>query len=299
MKCLGNILFYKIMVCGCFLFLFAKAATAQRFDTLYVHFEYDKSFLTSEAKTGIDGFFSRTLRTGSIQSITLSGHCDSIGNHAYNDSLSMARVFSVRQYLYTKGAPDRIINDLKGWGKRLPAYENNTDENRALNRRVEIVLKSLPHKNVVSVPRETETPSSPAPSAGISKFVKDTTTKAGDQLVLKGLLFIGGRHFPLQISLPILEELLKAMQDHPTLNIEIQGHVCCAQNTDGYDSDTQTHDLSVRRARFVFDYLRVKGIDASRMRYKGFGSSQKIYPLEETEEQQTANRRVEIKILSK
>lgn len=281
------------------LMLMGKAVAAQRFDTLYVHFEYDKSFLTSEAKTSIDGFFSKALRTGAIQAITLSGHCDSIGNHAYNDSLSMARVFSVRQYLYTKGAPERIITDVKGWGKRLPAYENNTDDNRALNRRVEIVLRSLPHKNMASLPREPGTQSPPLPSAGISKFVKDTTTKAGDQLVLKGLLFIGGRHLPLQISYPILEELLKAMQEHPTLTIEIQGHVCCARNGDGYDSDTRTHDLSVRRARFVFDYLKVKGIDAARMSYKGFGSSQKVYPLEETEEQQTANRRVEIRILSK
>lgn len=45
------------------LMLMGKAVAAQRFDTLYVHFEYDKSFLTSEAKTSIDGFFSKALRT--------------------------------------------------------------------------------------------------------------------------------------------------------------------------------------------------------------------------------------------
>lgn len=297
MKYLIYILYPWPSLSICFSILFTSNVNGQQLDTLYVHFDYDKSFLTSKAKGDIDGFFSRILRSGSIQTITLAGHCDSIGNHGYNDSLSMARVFSVRQYLYTKGAPERILTDLKGWGKRLPVYENTTDENRAFNRRVEIVLKSLPHKNVVSSPR-SETPPAP-PSPGISKFVKDTATKTGDQLVLKGLLFFGGRHFPLQISLPVLEELLQAMQEHPTLRIEIQGHVCCAKNGDGYDSDTRTNDLSVRRARFVFEYLRGRGINAERMTYKGFGSTQKKFPLEENDEQQTANRRVEIKIISK
>jgi OOP family OmpA-OmpF porin len=67
----------------------------------------------------------------------VEGHTDSIGNDAYNQSLSQRRADSVRDYLSTHGvSPGRLQS--KGYGESQPVADNSTDEGRALNRRVEL-----------------------------------------------------------------------------------------------------------------------------------------------------------------
>ncbi len=55
--------------------------------------------------------------------------------------------------------------------------------------------------------------------------------------------------------------------------------------------------LSKDRAQAIFSLLARGGIHPSRMTFKGFGASQKKFKEERTEQQRSANRRVEIKIL--
>lgn len=292
--------------------LWTKAAAQQlQQDTVYVYFDFDKSNLTEAGKKSIDSILSYVIQTAFLKGITLTGHCDSVGNNPYNDSLSVARVSTVRAYLYTRGATDRLITELRGYGKRLPRVENSSDENRSLNRRVELIVNSLPNpkfKKEVQAstppPPKQETVSQPPPPkpdpVSIQEFVKDKDRKVGDRMVLKNLNFIGGRHFPINSSVRVLDELLQVMRENPTLRIAIEGHICCERDDiDGVDIDTGTRDLSVQRAKFVYDYLKGFGVGASRMEYRGFGSSRKLFRLEETEAQQLANRRVEIKIIDK
>jgi outer membrane protein OmpA-like peptidoglycan-associated protein len=89
-------------------------------------------------------------------------------------------------------------------------------------------------------------------------------------------------------SYPVLDGVYEALRDNPGLAIEIQGHTC-AIGTDEYNMG-----LSQRRANTVFDYLKDKGIDASRMTTKGFGESQPI-DSNQTKEGRANNRRVEFK----
>ena len=50
----------------------------------------------------------------------------------------------------------------------------------------------------------------------------------------------------------------------------IQGHVCCTQNSrDAVDKKTQKRNLSVARAKYIYDYLARKGVDKKRMKYVG------------------------------
>jgi flagellar motor protein MotB len=50
----------------------------------------------------------------------------------------------------------------------------------------------------------------------------------------------------------------------------IQGHVCCTQNSrDANDRKTKKRNLSVARAKFVYDYLVKKGVNPKRMKYVG------------------------------
>lgn len=301
---------FLTILCGLFIF----QGKAQNFDTLYVHFEFNKSFLAPKAKVSIDSLFTKVMQLGYLKNIAVTGHCDSIGNDEYNDSLSIARVAAIKEYMFEKGATEKLFTEQRGFGKRKPIIENSTDQNRLLNRRAEIIIKSVPKPGVTASqpppPKptappvaKTNPPKPPPPPkefATIYDFVKDTETKTGDSLVLKNLNFIGGRHYPIQSSFATLEELLQVMRDIPSLNIEIQGHICCEVNGgDGVDTDTGTRDLSIQRAKFVYDYLKGNGIGPDRMLYTGFGSSRKLFVQELNEAQQLANRRVEIKIIRK
>ena len=133
---------------------------------------------------------------------------------------------------------------------------------------------------------------------------KDTATLAisnievGKSFVLENMNFYGGRHVLLPKSNKTLKLLLNTLKANPALEIEIQGHICCERTGDGMDIDTHTLDLSVNRAKAIYDYLVKSGIDPSRLSYRGFGSSRKLV-LEFTEADRTTNRRVEVKVLKK
>lgn len=68
--------------------------------------------------------------------IELSAHTDDQGSTAYNNRLSQKRGESVKNYIVLKGiAPERI--QAIGYGKTRPLVPNDSEEHRAMNRRVE------------------------------------------------------------------------------------------------------------------------------------------------------------------
>jgi outer membrane protein OmpA-like peptidoglycan-associated protein len=71
--------------------------------------------------------------------ILIEGHTDNVGSSAYNDQLSTRRAESIRFQLAALGvASDRMTTI--GYGKDFPIAGNDTDTNRALNRRVEVYI---------------------------------------------------------------------------------------------------------------------------------------------------------------
>lgn len=123
-------------------------------------------------------------------------------------------------------------------------------------------------------------------------FVKDNT------IVLENIIFQPGKDIFLTESYPALEQLLEVMQKNPLLKIEIQGHICC-RDSSYEDQSCNGKPLSLCRAKAVYDYLVDYGIDSTRLKYKGFGATRKRYPLEQTKQEQSMNRRVEVLILEK
>ena len=70
----------------------------------------------------------------------LVGHTDSVGSDEYNQRLSLRRAEAVRNHLVSQGInPARITVD--GRGESQPEVPNDTEANRAKNRRVEITLR--------------------------------------------------------------------------------------------------------------------------------------------------------------
>jgi outer membrane protein OmpA-like peptidoglycan-associated protein len=95
----------------------------------------------------------------------------------------------------------------------------------------------------------------------------------------------------------ILDKLFAIMQQYPDLEIRIESH------TDSRGSDEYNMTLSQKRARAAFDYLVAKGIDASRMKYQGYGETRLLNNCSNgvdcTEEQHEVNRRSIIKAVRK
>jgi OOP family OmpA-OmpF porin len=72
--------------------------------------------------------------------LEINGHTDNTGRAEYNKALSQQRAEAVRDYLVKKGiAPSRL--KATGYGDERPIVDNNTEENRARNRRVELILR--------------------------------------------------------------------------------------------------------------------------------------------------------------
>jgi outer membrane protein OmpA-like peptidoglycan-associated protein len=69
--------------------------------------------------------------------IEISAHTDDVGNADYNLKLSQRRAQSAVAYMTAKGVDKKKLKGV-GYGKDKPAFPNDSDENRAKNRRVEL-----------------------------------------------------------------------------------------------------------------------------------------------------------------
>jgi outer membrane protein OmpA-like peptidoglycan-associated protein len=101
-----------------------------------VNFEFDRAHLTTNAKTILDNVANELVAYPSIE-VEIGGHTDSKGGDQYNQKLSEERAQSVLDYLSSKGvARDRLR--AVGYGESDPVDDNETDEGREANRRVEL-----------------------------------------------------------------------------------------------------------------------------------------------------------------
>jgi outer membrane protein OmpA-like peptidoglycan-associated protein len=73
-----------------------------------------------------------------LDRVEIGGHTDSTGPREYNMRLSRARARSVRQYLLARGIPPARLS-ARGYGPDKPIGDNNTDDGRTKNRRVEFL----------------------------------------------------------------------------------------------------------------------------------------------------------------
>lgn len=83
--------------------------------------------------------FATSLNQNPVTTVTIIGHTDSTGSDAVNNPLSIDRADAARDYLVSRGvARTRIVTD--GRGSREPVADNNTQQGRDKNRRVEIYV---------------------------------------------------------------------------------------------------------------------------------------------------------------
>lgn len=106
-----------------------------------VFFDFDKWDLRPESFVELDRVVKLLKENPKIE-IEMSAHTDSKGSDEYNFRLSDNRARSVMEYILSKGIDAGRITS-KGYGESMPVSENETDEGRQLNRRVEFkILKN-------------------------------------------------------------------------------------------------------------------------------------------------------------
>lgn len=105
--------------------------------TQQIHFAFDKAVIRPISYPVLDAVYE-VLRDNPKIKIEVQGHTDDRGPDAYNKRLSQQRADSVRDYLVRKGIDgSRLIG--KGFGEEKPLVQNDSERNRALNRRVQFV----------------------------------------------------------------------------------------------------------------------------------------------------------------
>jgi outer membrane protein OmpA-like peptidoglycan-associated protein len=118
----------------------------------------------------------------------------------------------------------------------------------------------------------------------VAKEVQEVMAKA-----LKGVQFETSKSTLLPSSMPVLDEVVRAMKENPNYRLKISGH------TDNVGDEAQNLLLSEARAQTVANYLISKGIAAERISAKGYGEIQPKTS-NDTQEGQAVNRRVEFEI---
>lgn len=113
--------------------------------------------------------------------------------------------------------------------------------------------------------------------------------EVGTTVNLKNVLFEQSKTELLPPSYAQLDVVVAFLKSNPKVKIELSGH------TDNRGIPAQNIKLSQARVEKVRDYLLSKGIDANRVKGKGYGGSQPIAS-NDSEETRQLNRRVEFTI---
>jgi outer membrane protein OmpA-like peptidoglycan-associated protein len=103
-----------------------------------VHFDFDKADLKPAAKAELDRTVKVMMDNPDVV-LELQGNTDNIGSDKYNAALGHRRANSVFKYLTAKGVKADRLKELS-FGKVKPVASNATEEGRALNRRVDLVI---------------------------------------------------------------------------------------------------------------------------------------------------------------
>lgn len=131
-----------------------------------------------------------------------------------------------------------------------------------------------------------------APDSTYVKNIPLQPIEANAAIVLKNIFFDVNKFDLKPESQVELDKVVQLLQENPTVRIQIEGH------TDNVGTAADNLKLSENRAKSVVSFIVSKGIDPKRLTAKGFGATKPVAE-NTSEENRAANRRTELKIISK
>jgi outer membrane protein OmpA-like peptidoglycan-associated protein len=269
-----------------------------------VYFDSNKSDLNAKESARLNTWLAENKNN---KIVAIHGFTDEDGTSGFNDTLAQKRVNFIFNSVKNQ---IKIREDFK---TRSFGESSVQSKNKAENRRViiyYILEKDLAREDEILGIKKEEVKEEPRPEIEYpeklvfenpngtkSEFKLDRAfmrqighAKTGEKLKIENLNFIINTFAVVPESRGKLYELLLVLQSNPGLKIEIQGHLCCMP--------VDRTDLSTQRAKAIYNFLIANDVYRARLSYKGFGSSNPIYPLpEKDEKERAANRRVEILIV--
>ncbi|MDG5491056.1 OmpA family protein [Psychroserpens sp. SPM9] len=245
--------------------LCSQLLLAQKERTHEVYFETDKFEVPPTEHNRLLMFLSE-IEGMDIAKISIYGFTDDRGSDTYNLKLSQERANSIKTIFSNNEFDESVITNVDGKGEILLKLVKEDDLNkiRGLNRKVEIIVTS------VFPPRPKESPEVTDAKKKEAKEILKGDLKAGDKFELNNILFKTGYSKLLPESKETLKEIAEILLERKDIYFTIQGHVCCTKNSrDAIDRKTKKRNLSVARAKFIYDYLAKKGVSTRRMKYVG------------------------------
>lgn len=319
---------HKIILGAAFTLLINCVYAQEQAPNVSVHFAFDKYDINANDLAGLKNF--KEVHPN-IKSVIIDGYADSVGTDEYNYALSQRRCNAVKQALGYDESKTEVILRITAHGEKDLRFKTNPENRVAIvmvNQDKEIVQEkpkpaepvavTEPVKQAVYIVADTKPEPLPVvkedtiaavvsstpkefgdDASGLLKQLEDS--KVGESVILSDIHFEQARHVLLKSSRPALDAMLNVLKALPTLQMEIQGHMCCddALTADGFDIDTKEFLLSYNRAKAVYDYMVENGIDPSRLTYKGYGTRKRLVNPEVTDEDRDKNRRVEFLITKK
>ncbi len=287
------------------LIIFSFSIVLKAQEQTVIYFESNKYDISKSENKKLQDWI---IQNPKVKIVAINGYTDEVGTSGFNDTLAKRRVDCIFSLIKNK---IQIRDDFKS---RSFGENFLQSKNKAENRKVSIyyllekdiiredeilgIKKSdiIPEKikPIIKYPTELsiENPDGTLTDYTLNiDFMKQVAeAKTGEKLKIDNLNFVINTFAIVNESRGKLYELLLVMQKNPKLKIEIQGHLCCMTK--------DRADLSTQRAKAISSFLRQKGIDSSRISYKGFGVSDPIFAIpEKNEGERVANRRVEILII--
>lgn len=110
-----------------------------KFQVKNVNFPTGSAALSKEAQAEIDNL-AALLKVYSGVNLAINGHTDNTGDAAANQTLSQARAAAVKLRLEAKGI-DAARLSAAGFGQDQPVGDNATEEGKAKNRRIELIVQ--------------------------------------------------------------------------------------------------------------------------------------------------------------
>ncbi|MEN8884837.1 MAG: OmpA family protein [Winogradskyella sp.] len=249
----------SVLLLLCFSFQLAFTQQAVKHE---VYFDTDKYDIPETEHSRLLLFLSQ-IENLDIEKISIYGFCDDRGSDSYNLLLSQQRADQIKSVFSNNEIDESLITNVDGKGEILVNIIREDDLNkiRGLNRKVEIIVEPF------NPPRPKE----------IKKTKKPTTEdllkgdlKEGDKIQLENILFRTGYSYLTKDSKNVLDTIAKILAERKDVYFTIEGHVCCTHGErDAMDRKTKKRNLSVARAKYVYDYLAKKGVSRFRMKFVG------------------------------
>ncbi len=286
----------RLVRCLILLLVLAPAAVAQRprADTIVVHFAFDRSIVRPADSTALQN------AGRNADSILLLGYTDTVGATAYNIQLSYRRAQATQKALlqyFIQTAPISMQSpptqpqappptatppirlDPRGESNPLPGDDS-------LSRRVEIIV----YYHINDTPTIVKAPPVDTPRI---RPDDEPDTAFG----LDNINFIANTPILTDASKEALPGSVAYLRNFADRYLEIDGF--CNQPGPPLKPKDPLFILSIRRAKFIYDYLIAQGFDSTHLRYKGLGNTNPVNAHPTTAHEMDQNMRVEIRVFRK